>query len=485
MIHLRQAKRDDYWRTALKRTYPFSMDAINFRDGDIFGNIKLELKPGLNAIIGRNGIGKSNFIRAIYNSLANELSNRRKFPQLLDLSYIDFNLTIDGSEKSWNLSPFEDNELTSGILCFLFDPCSLIPEIQKHFNEQENLDELLDSFESIDLNRDDLSIINFLTNSNYDSVKIINIEDEYESFPMLPYFIVARDEIEYDSRRMGLGELSLLYYYWLYKYMSNYNNSCILIIEEPESFIPPTIQDKLCDVLAMLLAKKGIMCLISTHSEHILKKIPRERIHLMSKIDKRIIFSNATTALTNMGILGLKSPKKGLLFFEDEAALILTQSLIKSSSLYVIDSFYYHISGSESKVLEALNHYPKNLVDFSFIAIFDGDCQKDEITNRLDEYQNYVFLPTTHAPEQIIINYLRSLTIEQIAEILDYDIPTLSMAIDTTRGLDHHDFFLEMARILSKEYKGLFSKLCDSWIKDNIEDRNLKSFILSLESLAK
>lgn len=485
MIHLREARRNDHWETALKRDYPLLIKKIEFIEGQIFGNINLPLNKGLNAIIGKNGVGKSNFIRAIYNSLSNEASNRRKFSNLLDSSKVNIDLTIKGTDSSLTLTPFESNMVDLELSCFLFDPCSLIPEIQNLFNEQENLNELLESFQPVTLSPDDLLLVNFLTNSRYSSVKVINIEDEYDAFPMLPYFIVERDGVEYDSRKMGLGELSLLYFFWLNKYIMSYENSCLFIIEEPESFIPPSIQSRLCDVLAMLLATKGVTCLISTHSEHILKKIPRNQIHIMNKIDGRIIFSNASLSFSKLSILGLKSPSKGLLFFEDNAAMIFTKALIKYSTNFVIDSFYYHISGSDSKVLHDLEHYPNNLKGFSFIAVFDGDCKVTEINKKIIKHKNYVFLPTNDAPEPIIIDYLRSLSTEEISKIINDSTENVSMALDSVQGLDHHDYFIDMANILSVDFNQLFNKLCESWIQTHIESSDVKSFISRLESLVK
>ena len=74
MMNLRQSRIDDHWRTAFKRNYSLCIQDMEFTEGEVFGETKLTLKPGMNAIVGKNGIGKSNFIRAIYNSLISESS---------------------------------------------------------------------------------------------------------------------------------------------------------------------------------------------------------------------------------------------------------------------------------------------------------------------------------------------------------------------------------------------------------------------------
>lgn len=480
MINLRQAKMDDHWRTAFKREYSLVVKDMVFSEGEIFGNTSLTLKPGVNAIVGKNGVGKSSFIRAVYNSLMSDSSNRRKFSNLLDKSKIELDVTISGENFSLNLIPFEDNEIEHDILCLLFDPCSLIPEIQNLFNQQDNFNELLEVFSSVPLSTDELKLANFITNTDYCSIEIINIEDEYESFPMLPFFTVERQGVKYDSRSMGLGELSLLYYFWIVKYIRKSKSNCLLIIEEPESFLPPLIQNRLCDVLAMTLATKGTACLISTHSEHILRKIPRSHIHIMCRILQQIKFFNAASNFERMDILGLMAPKKGLLFYEDHAAYLFAKALIKVSPLFVLDSFLYHCSGSEGDVLKDLKRYPRNLTDFSFVAVFDGDC-RERVKGGLQGFENYVFLPSRLSPEELIISYLRRVELTDLSNHIGKTVEDMAIAKEVCAGLDHHDYFVKMAKALALSYDDLFAKLCDLWIGDEENLESVTRFFAELD----
>jgi predicted ATPase len=480
MINLRQARFDDHWRRALRRDYQLVVKELEFSEGEIFGSVSLSLKPGINAIVGKNGIGKSNFIRAIYNSLRSEQSNREKFSHLLDESRIKFKLILEGYELSLDLNPLETNIIEHDILCLLFDPCSLIPEIQKLFAQQENLGELLESFSSIFLSEDDLRLANFIANTEYTSVEIINLEEEFDAFPILPFFVVERKDVKYDSRHMGLGELSLLYYFWIVDYVRKSHKKCFLIIEEPESFLPPLIQNRLSDVLAMMLDTKGITCLVSTHSEHILKKIPRSHVHVMCRVKDRIEFFNAATHFESMSVLGLNAPKKGLVFYEDQAGYLFARALLKKSSAFVMDSFYYHRSGSDGDVLRDIKRFPRFLSDFSFVAVFDGDC-RGRLDNQLEGFTNYVFLPSSVSPEEHLISYLKTLDHTTIANYLGKKVEVISASIDVVAGLDHHDYFLAMGRVLSLPYDELFASLCDLWISDDANIESVTRFLSDFE----
>lgn len=482
MISLRQAKFDDHWRTAFKRQYPLVLKSMRFQEGKVFDGAKLVLRPGVNAIVGKNGVGKSNFVRALYNSLMGESSNRERFSRLLDESTVQLDMVLAGTEYSVNLAPLKKNEVDHDILCLLYDPCTLIPEIQALFSKQDNLEELLEGFSPVRLSGEELRLANFIANTSYSSVEIVNIEDEYTSFPILPFFIVCRDGVRYDSRDMGLGELSLLYYFWIIGYVSDSGRNCLLIIEEPESFLPPLIQNRLCDVLAMVLAVKGIACLISTHSEHVLRKIPRDHIHVMSRVMGKVHFFNAASHFEQMSVLGLTAPKKAMIFYEDKAAFLFFCALLKFSSLYVKDSFYYHCSGSEGDVLTDLKRFPSGLSGFSFVAMFDGDSRVN-MSDKLVGFNNYIFLPSKLSPEEALIAYIEDLGVEALAGHLGKSVEDINVAIDVAAGLDHHDYFMDISRTLKLSYDDLFARICDLWISDPDNKNSVESFVSQLEHL--
>jgi predicted ATPase len=483
MISLRRAHLDDHWRAVYKRNFHVSLNEISLSGGDIFNDAKLGLNSGINAIIGKNGMGKTNFIRTIYNSFATENSNREKFAKLLDSSNLNVEVTIDGTEHSLALSPNSETMGHEGILCLIFDPCSLIPEIQKLFHNQGNIEELLESFSSVTLGNDDLKLVNFITNGAYIKIEVINIEDEFVPFPILPFFRVEKENSSYDSRTMGLGELSLLYFYWLTDYIKKSNDTCLLLIEEPESFLPPLLQNRFCDVVAMVTANQGNACIISTHSEHILKKIPRTHIHAMGTISGEVKFLSASSNLEQMATLGLTSPKKGIIYFEDTAALLFLKALIRASPLFVIDSFYYHKSGSEAEVIRDLRRFPTKLRHFTFIAAFDGDC-RCRLDNSLKDLKNYIYLPTKNSPEEIFIPYICQLDMDDFSSYLRKTTEAIYAALEVAAGSDHHDYFIEMAKALDIEYEYLFLKIADLWISDPANEDDVHPFFLELTSIA-
>lgn len=481
-MNLRRARLDDYWRIAFKRNYAVSINSAEYSAGDIFDGMKLLLKDGVNAIVGRNGIGKSNLVRSLYNCFITAESNRLRFSTpLLENGSINIALkikdvTINKILKSSN--SFDDNIDVIGLM---YDPCNLIPSIQNLFLDQDNLEELLDSFSQLPVDKANLNLINFLTNGDYQEVIIINIDDEFEKFALLPFFIVKTRDAHYDSRNMGLGELSLLYFYWLFSYMSILDKERILFIEEPESFLPPATQERFADILAMIAATQGVAIIMSTHSEHILKRIPRAHIQLMKRSEEGIRCFCAIDNNEPFKLLGLTSPKQGILLFEDDVAEIFIKSLLKMSARFVSDSFYYHKSGSDGDILKDLNRFPSRLEGLRIIGVFDGDCE-GKLDNNLLQHANYCFLPEKLPPETVLINYIKTIEVTFLAKALNIPVLDIIDAKESSAGRDHHDYFHELARSIGLEFKWMVTIICDLWVSDDKNGNYILKFIEAVES---
>ena len=479
MINVKKAKVEDYWRTTFKRSYPLTLINISSEENSLFNNINLSMKPGLNALVGKNGIGKSNLMRALFNTFVTDESNQSRIESLLDDNYINYSLKT--KEDIYNVSrmPSNGGESTDNLLAVMYDPCTLIPRLQHFFKNESHFDELLEAYTPVELSQDKLKVVNYLTNSNYTNVTFYNIEGEYDEFPILPYFIVELGDIVYNSSDMGLGELSLIYAFWLTDYIAKKDKNCLLFIEEPESFLPPLTQKRLTTIFAWLLSNQGINILISTHSEHILERIPHSHIKIIQKIGSKTEVNDINSKDESLSLLGLSEVKKGVLFFEDSAALIFANVLIAKSSKYTQDSFHYHISGSEGDLLKTIELLPPNLGLFKLISVFDGDT-KGKYIDKLKNKTNYSYLPLKLSPEEVIIEYINLQSPIAISNCLSVDVNVFIMAKNKAEGADHHDFFIDISNTLKIPFNTLFSSLCYLWASDERNETELMNFLDSL-----
>ena len=182
-----------------------------------------------------------------------------------------------------------------------------------------------------------------------------------------------------------------------------------------------------------------------------------------------------------MRLLGLTSPKIGILLFEDVAANIFIQALLKRSLKLSAESFYYHKSGSDGELLKDLQRFPHKLENFSVIGIFDGDA-KGKYEKNLQGKKNYIFLPESSAPEEFLINFLTNADVVEVGANFSISPATFSDAKYAVAGSDHHDYFHNLAKHLGRNFNDILSRTCEMWISAN--EKLTLQFLEELEKKA-
>ncbi|MFP3679233.1 AAA family ATPase [Pseudomonas sp. SIMBA_041] len=474
MSGLKEAKINDYWKDLARRKYPVKLEVLKFSSHEVLNDLEISLNEGVNVFVGRNGVGKSNLMRLAYNCLVGEYSNRAPFKTpILRNAKLKINLAINRVryEKYVNYedadvgldSPSkEEMELAS----FMFDPCTLIPLFQEMLLQQTNIVELIEQHGESLAAADELSVINYLTGNEYSCVWITTVEGEFDDYPAFPFFRVELSGVVYDSSGMGMGELSLFYFWWLVKYMEHVEGGKVLFVEEPESFLPPASQERLTNVLAKVVAGSGITLVLATHSEHILKRMPSSGVHLILRTDEGIkSFPAADGMASHLESLGLVSPKIGMLFLEDIGGILFAKALFNSSTDFSIDSFYYHKSGSDGHVSADLGRLAFPHKGFKFAGLYDGDCRGNEAA--LKKGGDYFFLPTNLAPDEIMAAYFKSKPAAFLATKLMVSEVKVNQAKAVAAGSDFHDYFHNVSRVFGWEFSRLFSIVCEMWIEEN------------------
>jgi len=476
-MNLREAKIADFWRRVFKRNFDVYIEHITLEGEHIFSEFDAAFIKGIVCIVGKNGIGKSNFIRAIYNVFHTESSNRELFKiPIINNGQISLKVQNHGVSENYHTnigSNIEQSE--DSITSFIFDPCNTIPTLQDLISSQNNFEELLESYNTIEMSEDDISIINYLTNSQYRKIELTIIEDGFSGFSSFPFFKVINDNIVYDVRTMGLGEFSLFYFYWLIEYIRQHEGDKILLIEEPESFLPPSSQVKFANILAKFISEVGVTCIISSHSEHILKRIPRENILIFRKEQNKIRCKQASDKYEFFKIIGLNAPKIGILLFEDSAAILFFKALIKHSKEHVADSFYFHISGSDGDIVNDLNRIPSKIDTFRILGIFDGDCRHNQLGLGLKSI--CTFLPSEKSPERLLIDFIGGISPNELALMLNKTEEEINYAFRETLGCDHHDYFEIISKELDLDYNFIVTSMFDKWINTDDNSMIVNEFI--------
>jgi predicted ATPase len=464
---LKEARIDDHWKAFIKRNYAVQLNQLRILTHEVFDKLEIQLFGGVNIFVGRNGVGKSNLMRLIYNCLIAEGSNRIAFSTpIISNAQIELDLQVGAQKVTKGGSPASEGAVQAEVTSFMFDPCTLIPVLQQMLLEQSNFVELVEQHGHSTMNEEDLRLINYLTGSEYSKVVVTTIEGEFDDYPVFPYFSVEMDGAEYDSPSMGLGELSLFYFWWLVNYMERVEGHKILLVEEPESFLPPASQKRLANLIAMTCATQGVSLVISTHSEHILSRMSSKNMHLVLRTEAGICTYPASSGtVTHMDSLGLVVPKLGMLFLEDVGGIIFAKSLFNRASGFSVENFYYHNSGSESEVTTDIKRLIFTQKGWMFAGLYDGDCRAKKID--IPKEGRHFFLPGNMAPDELMTAYFKAKPSAEIAKLLMRPEPLIVQAKASAAGSDFHDYFHLVGGVLGMDFNRMFSSACDMWIDDN------------------
>ncbi|EGR2781351.1 TPA: AAA family ATPase [Vibrio parahaemolyticus] len=460
MMDFKQAKFNDYWRTSTRRNYDVYVNKFEVTEGTILSGATLLLNKGINAIAGKNGVGKSTIISSLYNNIRSENSNRCEISTLLDPDNISITLKIKNDDVCATVIDGSD------VTAYLFDPCSYVPKYLDFVREQGNLDEQLEQVAAIHYDANKLDNINYLTNSNYQRVTVWNIEGEYDAHPLLPYFEVESNGITYTSKNMGLGEIALIYFFWMMERISNINEKAIIFMEEPESYLPPKTQKRLMNCVSWLASEKGVCLLISTHSEHVLSFLDDEKIQLIIDSGSEKKFIHGIEAVDTVLELGLQklTTKLGLLSVEDEFALILLKSILGSR----VESYSFEIAGSEGDLLKRCAVFQDDVDGYSYRAVFDGDT-RGKYGSQLVDSTVHRFLPSNYAPDKLVLDFFKTLTDKEVAETLSVAEHQITVARGAAEGAEFHDYFREFSKSLPKTYNSIVELFAEKWCEAHSE----------------
>ena len=479
MSSLRHSSFQDSWRSAYKRDYAFRIERFKSTGGNVLSGIDIDLKKGINVFVGKNGVGKSSLLKSLYACVVSDESNK-KAPSLKGEGEVSISVFKGGDNfsSSHDFSRPGSFSHDASVIGFIFDPSDSLSGVKNSLGGQDNFDELKSGYDDYEFDRDELDTMNYLTNSNYSRVSMTVIEEEFGEFNRIPFFEVEREGVAYSSFGMGLGEMSLFYFYWIYKLVESYKKRAVLFVEEPETFLPPSAQCKIANMIGRAAGELGVPVFLSTHSEHVLKFIKRDCVTIVSRLGREVMARRANNDFDSIKALGLQSPKKAVLCSEDELASSFLKSLIKiGSDSYSEDSFYYHPCGGESNVQEVVSRLDFRHSEFEVLGVLDGDCRGSSLKG-----EGYVFLPGESPPEVMLIDYMKKVGHERLAGFLNSDAVTCAEALEHAKGEDLHEYISVFAKAVAMGKPLVTEILCNQWVKDSENSGPVSDFLSNLDS---
>lgn len=273
-----------------------------YRPGHLSGEIELQFDFGrelegikrIYALIGENGIGKTQCLRQMINAFASQDQNT--IPRRIPV----FGKFILISHNQYDNYLVPDSNVT-----FNCTDCSPHQFSPKELNEIDNrariAKKITDNFKEIFL---------------YNKFSIFG-EFQYESALNIKYpdFIgeaciwneqhitETRKKIGDFVQNLSTGELTTLYLYSTLIAEITYDS--LIILDEPECNLHPQAITKSISALYKILNKFDSYCILATHSPYVIREILSQNVYVMRKIDSALSFSTvkAETFGANIALL--------------------------------------------------------------------------------------------------------------------------------------------------------------------------------------
>lgn len=479
-LNLRGARFSDHWRKVYKRRYETALKQLTFRNLGSINDGTVNFYGGITAIVGSNGVGKSTLAAAVGDVLRKdgdetEISHAMR----LDGSSLEATFSIKQVSNTFEISERNGHrekmgEPFSGTLVW-FDPATSAKNVSA-IQGDPTFKVLLSQVKPIELDPDDISVLNFLTNKVYTAGRIYEIPD-YQEVERFPYFEVTSFGRTYGTERMGDGEVALFFIFWLLRYLPE---TAIMVLEEPETHISPRAQQALMDMLAAYSAEEGIQFVITTHSPTVIAKIPTEALIVVISDEgmSRVVTSATKDDIAR--ILGENATYRGALVVEDIGAQHFLSYLLQELAPDLASAYEVVSRTSESEVTAALLSMPKTKPWLKIVGCYDGNM-KGRI-NDANHAWPHRFLPGNTDPDEMLLKSLNESEVARVAARLQLTEDRVRMVRNYICGRDLHDFPSEVAEFTKLPINLVRRSLVLIWLESANNETAAKDFITELRT---
>ena len=482
LVNMRDARIRDHWRRALSRLYPTNLGNLQFDSLQSFRDATITFAPGITAIVGGNGVGKSTLIAAIVEILKNG-DQALAIDRFDRLSGSTTRATANVSRRECTLS-IETNglgervptgDIFDGEIRWL-DPSGFSQSCVRQIRNDSNFPDLLEPVSPAVLSPAELETVSYLIGKSYNECVIYEISD-YGGLERFPYFQVVVSGEAYGSESMGRGELSLLLSYWI---LRDIPKCSILILEEPETHVSPRSQDHLMNIIAKFCDERAICVIAATHSPSIIRKIPPTHIRLITREAGIASVIDPPSLVQIARVLSGGVAYKGIFLVEDIGANFFLRGLLEELAGDLLPQFEVVIAGDAASIAQSITSLPRTKAWLTVVGVFDGGMQST--TNVQGSNWPHVYLPGNEAPEaalRTLVNAGASF-IAEIATSLQKSEEDVRASLEFVVGLDHHEWIAEFSKMLGREVTVVRHVLVRMWIAHN--EALAKAFIAEVRT---
>jgi len=441
------------------KNWPIRIDSFSYKDVTGIGTGSVTFNSPLIVITGKNSVGKTTFLRAIWlaldptKALDSALTTRKLQSGFLDIlihqngiDYIE-EINVENAGKS--------NSRKAALSVFHIDSAEAISDLQQKLFILGAALDIVNGMPERVLASSKLDEIAFLTRREYESVTLYEVE--IEGGISAPFFKVVYNSCGYDSTQMGSGEYASLFLWWM---LDSAENGSIFLIEEPETFLSPLNQERLLSYLVTKIAKKKLCVVITSHSGNLLHNMPNGSVRFLER-DKGgsvLVEKPDPTFLQSVGIY-LKPDI--FVFVEDNVAKIIGRLILERFDPTLARRCQLEPVGGEALITRSLTASMPNKFGLRFVGWYDGD-QEGKIPANVQAFA--ALLPGSEAIETV----LRKATIadpDTIGVILGSD--RVRQVLQSLEGEDAHDWLWRFSAAIGRDPESVLSSMFYLWLRES------------------
>ncbi|WP_330389389.1 ATP-dependent nuclease [Blautia sp. SF-50] len=350
----------------------------------------------LTVLVGQNGSGKTTVARAIKLLKPNYGPQCEFFETEIDnggFANAKFDYIVDGHElayqhtekpRKWNLegtlpqrvsiTSIQTKSFVGGIeKSFLYD------NIAKSAKREDQVDYVQRQAHKIQqkpqegsrklrcsLTENELSVVNRILDSCFQSIEIIRHKFFCGTWATNILFQNKNDFCEYNS---GSGEFLVA---TIVREVEKAPNNSIVLIDEPEISLHPRAQYRLVEYFFDAIKRKHIQMIVTTHSEHIVEKLPKEAIICLRKNENKTYVQQ--NVIPEFAFLEIGSPilNRKRIIVEDEMAKSIVEEVLEEEKLNGIISVEFYPGGCSNLKKYTILTFARTNIKSQYI-LFDGD----------------------------------------------------------------------------------------------------------------
>ena len=291
---------------------------------------------------------------------------------------------------------------------------------------------------------------------------------------------ICRSGADYTGFDMGAGENAMIA---ILARLQRLPAGGLLIVEEIEHGLHPEAQLSLVEALTEVVRSKNQQIIFTTHSSHIIDRLPREGRILLDKVaGAHRTVQAPTTRLATANMTGLAHPEATVYVEDNFGSSLLTHALTREQRgrVNIVPI------GDTSRVATQLGAHRRGNHPGPAICVFDGDCNDGEIERwrrREDLPDNedlFHQLPGDDAPPEIwTLTVLQDEPfLTKFADRVGCDAAEALEEIRRALALpDHHDIPYELANSMSLTEDDMVSILTSVAASRNPEFDDLRNKI--------